>query len=266
MKKYITIIIIAIGLLSCTKEEKNPNIIFLLTDDQRWDAIGYSGNPLINTPNIDKLAEQGVIFENAYVTTSICCVSRASILSGQYASRHGIHDFHTDFSDSAMLQTYPLLMKEKAGYQIGFIGKYGIGLKGHPKEKFDYWGCEKVHQPKYENFDSAGNMQHYTDIVNGRITECLQQFSENGPFCLSVSFKAPHVEDRDPRQFIYHERYSEDYQDMFFSRPEHGKQENWDRFSAEFRKNNEARKRWKIRFETDSLLRESVSGYYRLIQ
>ncbi|MCG8700443.1 MAG: sulfatase-like hydrolase/transferase, partial [Bacteroidales bacterium] len=215
MRKVIWLagIICCMVFYSCSPKQEKPNIILLLTDDQRFDAVGYAGNEQIKTPNIDKLANEGVIFENAYVTTSICCASRASILSGQYALRHGIHGFHTDFSDTAMAQTYPLQLKEKAGYQIGFIGKYGIGLKGHPADKFDYWGCEKVHQPHYENFDSTGKMHHYTDIVNGRIINFLDEYANKGPFCLSVSFKAPHVEDKDPRQFIYHERYKELYSD-----------------------------------------------------
>ena len=66
------------------KNTKRPNIIFILTDDQRWDALGVMGNSILKTPNLDKIANQGVLFKNAYVTTSICCVSRASILSGKY--------------------------------------------------------------------------------------------------------------------------------------------------------------------------------------
>ena len=119
-----------------------PNIIVLLTDDQRHDAIGYVENSLVKTPHMNALAKSGIIFNNAYVTTSVCCASRASILTGQYALRHGIHGFRTDISHSALLQTYPLQLKNNAGYTIGFVGKYGIGLEGHPEQQFDYWGCE----------------------------------------------------------------------------------------------------------------------------
>ena len=73
------------------KNPKRPNIIFILTDDQRWDALGVMGNSILKTPNLDKIANQGVLFKNAYVTTSICCVSRASILSGKYEYSHRIH-------------------------------------------------------------------------------------------------------------------------------------------------------------------------------
>ncbi|NOY59529.1 MAG: sulfatase-like hydrolase/transferase, partial [Calditrichaeota bacterium] len=87
--------------LSCigrkTRAQK-PNIIFLLTDDQRWDTMGCMGNKIIKTPNMDALAKEGVLFKNAFVTTSICCVSRASIFLGQYARRHHINDFGTDFT------------------------------------------------------------------------------------------------------------------------------------------------------------------------
>lgn len=251
---------------SCDHKETPPNIIFLLTDDQRFDAMGYIGNSYIRTPNIDRLAEHGIIFRNAYVTTSISCVSRASLLTGQYASRHGINDFNTDFSDVALMRTYPLMLKNQAGYKIGFIGKYGVGLEKQPAEMYDYWGCEKAIQPKYENYDSTGKMTHYTDIVNSRIEDFLSKYGGEAPFCLSVSFKAPHVEDSDPRQFIYNERYSEYYRDLDYSRPESGGDEFWKLFPEKFRFNNEARRRWQIRFETDSLFRESVRGYYRLIQ
>lgn len=250
----------------CDSEQIPPNIIFLLTDDHHYDAMGYTGNPYIKTPNIDSLAGRGIIFENAYVTTSISCASRASILSGQYSSRHGINDFHTDFTDEALAKTYPLILKEDAGYKIGFIGKYGVGLKEHPADKFDYWRCERVVQPSYENYDSTGKMIHYTDLLNERIQEFLSGFGENGPFCLSVSFKAPHAQDSDPRQFIYNKRYSEYYKELDYSRPESGGDEYWKAFPAEFRNNNEARRRWHLRFATDSLFRESIRGYYRLIQ
>ena len=81
--------------------EKRPNIVFLLADDLRWNVLGCTGDNLAKTPHIDALAERGVLFRNHFVTTSICAVSRASILSGQYARRHKINDFGTDFTRDA---------------------------------------------------------------------------------------------------------------------------------------------------------------------
>lgn len=265
LARYVPLAILPLAAV-CRQEKPLPNIIFLLTDDQRFDAMGYTGNSYIKTPNIDRLAANGIIFQNAYVTTSISCASRASILTGQYASRHGINDFTTDFSDTALAKTYPLILKNRAGYKIGFIGKYGVGLNNHPVDQYDYWGCEQVIQPRYENYDSAGKMTHYTDLINNRIQEFLLVYGSDGPFCLSISFKAPHVEDSDPRQFIFNERYSDYYKDLDYPRPVSGAEKYWNLFPEEFRKDNEARRRWQIRFETDSQFRESVRGYYRLIQ
>jgi arylsulfatase A-like enzyme len=103
-----------------------PNLVFILTDDQRFDSMGCAGNPIIQTPNVDRLASSGVRFVNHFATTAICCVSRASILSGQYERRHGIGNFSTPFSQDQWTATYPMLLRA-AGYRTGFIGKFGVG-------------------------------------------------------------------------------------------------------------------------------------------
>ncbi len=87
--------------------------------------------------------EAEVLFKNAYVTTAICCVSRAVILSGQYMSRHKIDDFEKTFSDNAIQQTYPLLLR-KAGYTTGFIGKFGVGATLPDAGLFDYWNGSRI--------------------------------------------------------------------------------------------------------------------------
>ena len=86
--------------------KSRPNILFMLTDDQRFDDMGCMGNKIIQTPNLDKLAGDGVIFNNAFVTTAICCSSRASILTGQHMRRHRIYDFATPLSSEAVSYTH----------------------------------------------------------------------------------------------------------------------------------------------------------------
>ena len=270
-------LILVLAIFSCTtklKKEKpqQPNIIFLLTDDQRWDALGAMGNKIIQTPTLDKLANNGVLFTNAHVTTSICVASRASILTGQYVSRHGINSFHDTLQNKNLINSYPLLLKNKAAYKIGFIGKYGIGL-GQPSEFFDYWAAEKVHQPVYENIDKNGNTVHYTDHIESKIIEFIDDLGTKGPFCLSVSFKAPHVEDGDPRQFIYANRYKDLYKDAEFDLPETASEKYYNMFPDNFKKlqldeqiiQNEARKRWEMRFPDKEKYQESIRSYYRLI-
>jgi len=122
---------------------RHPNIVFMFSDDQRWDTLGCVGNPVINTPEHDRLAREGVLFENCFVTTSICCVSRANVFTGQYARRHGIDDFFKMFSNEQWSQTYPALLRRR-GYWTGFIGKWGIGANEQRNMDkasgfFDFW-------------------------------------------------------------------------------------------------------------------------------
>jgi arylsulfatase A-like enzyme len=249
----------------CTKKEpKSPNIIFLLTDDQRWDAMGCMGNPDVKTPEMDKLAKEGVLFTHACVTTPICAISRASILSGQYARKHGIIDFKTHFNDSVYQYTYPMQLK-KNGYRIGFIGKYGIGLgKDFPKEKYDYWDCFP-NQGYYWHKDSLGNLIHLTKLLGNSALEFLKETSKEQPFCLSVSFKAPHCQDGDPQQYLFDSTYIDVYKDKIFPVPETADPSYWNSFPSFFKENNEARIRWHLRFETPEKFQHSLRGYNTLI-
>jgi len=104
---------------------ESPNIIFILTDDQRFDAIGYVGNDLAHTPEMDKLAKAGTFFKNAMVTTPICAASRASLLTGLYERTHRFNFQTGNIRDDYMSIAYPKLLRE-AGYQTSFYGKYGV--------------------------------------------------------------------------------------------------------------------------------------------
>ena len=244
--------------------EGSPNIIFLLTDDQRWDALGCMGNPIVRTPNIDALANQGLLFKNAYVTTSICCISRASILSGQYESRHRINDFNTDFSPAAWARTYPMLLKN-AGYKIGYINKFGVGTHP-PAGSFDYWKCPNGEQPPYEMKRSDGTIIHNTDSAANDIKIFLDKFGTQQPFCLSVGFKAPHEQDGTPPRFIPQDRYMNMYSDIIIPEPATADPIYWNRFPTFFRTaQNIARQRWRDMLSTDKLFQQSVKNYYRLI-
>lgn len=243
---------------------KRPNIIFVLTDDQRFDALGAAGNTIIKTPNLDKLAKKGLLFANAYVTTSICCVSRASILSGQYESRHGINDFSTDFSPLALQNTYPQLLK-KSGYKIGFVGKYGVG-ENPPSEDFDYWSCNKKGQPPYIYRNAQGKPVHHTDSVSHDIEIFLNRFADKGPFCLSVGFKAPHELDGKPPRYITQARFDNLYRDVTIPVPETADPKYWASFPDFFRTDvNVGRDRWNWFFSTPEKYQESVKDYYRLV-
>ena len=267
---------ISVFTFSCSqKEETRPNIIILLTDDHQWRDLGVMGNTVIRTPHLDHLACNGVLFNYTYVTTSICVCSRASILSGQYTSRHGKNSFRDYFTDEEAQQTYPLLLKNHAEYIIGFIGKYGVGLD-YPDKFYDYWAVEDKMQPDYENYDQFGNYIHHNDLIENHIIEFLDEFGHSEkPFNLSVGFKAPHAQDVDPRQFIPQKRFMDFYADIEIPLSEiYDSVYYYNKFPEDFRfvqifdsktVMNEARRRWGLRFSDPEKYQESIRNYYRLI-
>ena len=244
-----------------------PNVIFLLTDDQRWDALGAMGNTIIQTPNLDTLARRGILFRNAYVTTSICCCSRASILTGQYTSRHKINDFSTDLDSAATAATYPILLKQQ-GYKIGFIDKYGVGTHP-PSALYDYWTCTEKSQPDYLIPTDKGDTLHNTDSAAHSIQQFLNLYAGKAPFCLSVSFKAPHEQDAEggaPSTLIVQHRYKDLYKDVQIPIPLTADSAYWDRLPDFMRTPlNIGRVRWQNYFSTPALYQQTVKNYYRLI-
>lgn len=248
-------------------KNKRPNIILIITDDQRWDAVGAMGNSIIETPNMDRLASQGILFRNAYVTTSICCVSRASILTGQYESKHHIHNFRTDLDAGSLENSYPALLKH-AGYTMAFIGKFGIGTHP-PRQFFDFWVNTEEGgrmQPNYVTTDENGKKIHDTDTLGHAIEKFLDRFGNKNPFCLSVSFKAPHEQDGNPPTYVIQPRYKDYYKNVTIPEPVTADPKYWDRFPNFFRTDsNFARARWKGLFGTPELFQQNVKNYYRLI-
>jgi arylsulfatase A-like enzyme len=243
--------------------DRPVNIVFLLADDLRWDALGCAGNRIIRTPNIDRLAREGVRFTNAFVTTSICAVSRASIFSGQYARRHGINDFATPFSDAAWAQTYPALLR-KAGYRTGFIGKFGVGKDVKPlAAAFDYWrGLPGQAGPFFDPKDPSRT--HATARFGNQALEFLSGCRPGKPFCLSVSFSAPHARDGAQREFPPDRRDEKLYADTVIPTPKTA-QEKYFRLLPRFVQQSEGRRRWQGRFATPEMFQQTVRDYYRLI-
>jgi arylsulfatase A-like enzyme len=241
---------------------KRPNIVFLLTDDHRWDALGCMGNRIIKTPEIDRLAGRGVVFENAFVTTSICCASRASIFTGQYARRHGVHGFNKPFTEEQFRQTYPQLLR-RSGYRVGFIGKYGVGDNAPPSaEHFDYWKGFPG-QGRYMQ-KVNGQTVHLTDVMAEQAEEFIGGCKADQPFCLSVSFKAPHAQDEDPKQYLYAPRHKDLYADVTVPVPPTAAEEYF-QTQPQFIRESESRRRWELRFATPENYQEMVKSYFRLI-
>ena len=181
-----------------------PNIIFLLTDDQRADSISANGHPFVHTPNIDQLARDGVLYTNAFTVEPICAPSRFAFFSGQYERTSGL-GFNSPYqvSQRQWEQTYPALLRD-AGYFTGFIGKFGVeyyALDGGASAQFDYWRAhdgwlpffpkDLPDNPATHGYRGAkGNIT--TEIMGEYIQEFLGAVPADTPFNLSVSFSAPH--------------------------------------------------------------------------
>ncbi len=239
-------------------QPKRPNIVFLLADDLRWNVLGCTGDKLAKTPHLDALAKRGVNFRNAFVTTSICAVSRASILSGQYARRHKINDFATEFTPAAYARTYPMLLRT-AGYRVGFIGKFGVG-KMMPDTSFDYWKGF----PGQGTYFGKEEKTHLTARMGDQAIEFLKGCKKEQPFCLSLSFKCPHAMDAAKREYPPDPRDEDLFKDAMFPIPQTTDAKFFDQMSK-FVQDSESRKRWERRFKTPEMFQTIVRDYYRLV-
>lgn len=195
--RFLALALLCIGLLnSMLPAADRPNVIFILTDDMRWDCMSVAGHPYLKTPNIDRLATEGVYFRNSFCTTSLCSPSRASILSGMYAHSHGVSNNFTEYPES--MPSFPRQL-QAAGYRTGYIGKYHMGENNDEKRPgFDYFVTHKG-QGKY--FDTEFNVDgdrkvlpgYYTHVVTDLAEKWIRQEAPGDkPFLLMLGHKAPH--------------------------------------------------------------------------
>jgi len=170
---------------------KQPNIIFIMSDDHAEKAISAYSNELIKTPNIDRIANEGIKFENSYVTNSICGPSRATMLTGKYSSVNGFRDNRDKFD--GLQQTFPKLL-QKAGYHTSIIGKWHLKTK---PTGFDNWkvlfGQGSYYNPKvWENGDTIKYIGYTTDLITDFALEELDTLDKSKPFAMLIHHKAPH--------------------------------------------------------------------------
>ena len=265
--KIITSCVFIFSMLSSVLAADKPNIIFILTDDQRWDALGFAGNDLIETPEMDKLAEKGVFFSNAIATTPICAASRASIFSGLYERSHGYNFTVGNIGEEYMEKAYPYLLRD-AGYHTGFYGKFGVKYT-KMNELFDK--VENITQGDepdrrgyyYKKLD--GQVVHLTRYTGQKALDFIEDAPTDKPFALSVSFSAPHAQDQAPLQYFWQEGQNKLYQDVNMPGPGLGEDKYFDRL-PEAVKDGFNRLRWTWRYDTPEKYQHSVKGYYRMIK
>jgi arylsulfatase A-like enzyme len=176
--------------------KRKPNILVILIDDLRYDEFGAGGHPYMKTPHIDRLAHEGALFERAFHTTSICSPNRASIVTGQYASRHGIIDNVARGAMSHRLPNYHLEL-QKLGYRTAHIGKWHMGNDGMPRPGYDYWvsydGHGRIVNPRLcHDGKYVEHTGYITDIMNDLAVEFLETRERGKPFSLFFAHKAVH--------------------------------------------------------------------------
>ena len=177
------------------QKRKRPNFIVILIDDLRHDEFGAGGHPYMKTPHIDRIAREGALFERAFHTTPICSPNRASIMTGQYASRHGIIDNVARDAMSHRLPNYHLEL-QRLGYETAHIGKWHMGNDGTPRPGYDYWvaydGHGSLYDPKLnENGTYVQHSGYVTDIMNRMAVEFIER-KHDKPFSLFFAHKAVH--------------------------------------------------------------------------
>lgn len=241
---------------------RRPNVVFILTDDQRYDALGCMGNPIIKTPHIDDLAKNGVLFTNMFCTTSICAVSRANFITGQYARRHGINGFRKPLTAKQFAESFPGVLR-KAGYRTGVIGKWGLGGK-MPVDKYDYFKGYRGQGRYFPKGKSGQPGTHLTHKLGDQAIEFLNGCTAKQPFMLQLYTKAAHCQDGDPWPFQPDPRYNKLYADAKIPHAKSATDEDFKR-QPPFLKTSEARNRWFVRFKNEALFQKSVKDYYRLV-
>jgi N-acetylglucosamine-6-sulfatase len=174
---------------------RRPNFLVILIDDLRFDEFGAGGHPYMKTPHIDRIANEGALFERAFHTTPICSPNRASILTGQYASRHGIIDNVARDAASHRLPNYHLELR-KLGYETAHIGKWHMGNDGKPRPGYDHWvafdGHGRLFDPRLnENGTYVQHQGYVTDIMNRMAVEFVSRRHDK-PWSLFLAHKAVH--------------------------------------------------------------------------
>lgn len=223
-----------------------PNIIFLLSDDQSTYSVGCYGNPDVQTPEMDKLGADGMVFDRHYDTTAICMASRANIFTGMYEYKTGTNFSHGDMRAETWAKAYPVLLRE-AGYYSAFAGKFGMIVegKGLCADEFDLYGGGPG-QTTYQTAKNKTMAKYAEEFPHSTLSygafgrDAIREAAKQGkPLCLSISFKAPHKPATpDPR-------FDDVYAGKTFTKPA-----NYGRASAEGRSQQSKQGRQYDRFES----------------
>jgi arylsulfatase len=259
MTRLLAALLVAL-LPAAARAADPPHILFLLADDWRWDTLGCAGS-VVRTPHLDALAARGVRFTECRVTTSICCVSRATLLTGQHMARHGVDRFGLPLTPEQWANTYPALLRA-AGYHTGFVGKFGVGKLG--EKAFDF---QRVYEGVHWMPDGKDKAEkvHVTAKNERDALAFLAARPKDRPFALSVSFFAAHAEDKAPEQYLPQPWSARLYEGVTIPVPRTATDTHFKLLPPFLATEvNEGRVRWRKRFDTPERFQQYMTNYYRL--
>jgi arylsulfatase A-like enzyme len=252
------------------KTDVKPNILFFLVDDQRNDMLSSAGHPILKTPTVDRLAQNGIRFTNAFVTTSICAASRASIITGLYESKHNYTFGKPPIKDEFTTESYPYILK-KSGYTTGFVGKFGVKVQNRDSiipKMFNYFKPAPKNAPYFETL-SDGSKRHSAEIKGDQAIEFINNQTVDKPFCLSISFNAVHAVDGNKTpgnegHYPYPYAVKDLYENIEMPRPKLSNPEIY-KNHPDFLKESLNRERYFWRWDTKEKYQTNMRAYYRMI-
>jgi arylsulfatase A-like enzyme len=274
MMKLLSLLLISLLFFRCGNiddiRKDKPNILFILVDDQRNDVLSCAGHPIVKTPNVDKLAEKGIRFTNAFVTTSICAASRASIFTGLYECKHDYTFGKPPVKKEFIQASYPYLLK-KSGYSTGFVGKFGVKLESQDSiitEMFDFYKPSPINAPHFVEL-ADGSLRHSAEIWGDSAVEFINSQSSKKPFCLSVSFNSVHAVDANKTpgnegHYPYPKAAAHLYENVEMPLPELSAPEIYEAH-PDFLKNSLNRERFFWRWDTKEKYQINLRAYFRMI-
>lgn len=228
---------------------QQPNIIFIMSDDHASHAMSCYGSRINETPNLDRIANEGMRFDNCFCTNSICAPSRAAILTGKYNHLNGVKTLGDEFDSRQM--TVQRLLREN-GYQTALIGKWHLGHGGnHDPADFDYWnvlpGQGDYMNPEMIEMGESKQMEGYaTDLITDISLDWMKNRDQERPFMLMYHHKAPH------RPWIPDEKHAHMYEDVDIPKPYS--------FNDDYEGKAQAAKEATMRIDRD-LLKQDVKEY-----
>lgn len=266
MHSRLLSLLLAAGLMAQAQPDR-PNLIFILTDDHRWDALGYFGNPLARTPEIDAIARSGTVFRNAFASTPICSASRASLISGLQERTHR-YGFQTDaILPAYMEQAYPFMLRQ-AGYRTAFFGKFGVkyGAMGRLFDVYeDYDRNNDFNDRRGYFYKTLGpDTVHLTRYTGQRGVDFIKAQKGDKPFCLQLAFSAPHAHDGAADQYFWQAGFDTLLRGVTIPAPPMSDDAYFNELPAAVRSGFN-RLRWTWRFDDSAKYQRMVKGYYRMI-